>query len=305
MQNFKLNKIAFFLLTVIATALLIFVSLISMDKASSAGSTSEALVNPIRYGRVNNAQLSDLAPTNSQALHDLLLHHRSNEVALALQRELSQDPSSLAGYVGLMQAEPERWPTEIKRLWGEVAKQSANQQVPKPTDLFKLGTLLYYQWGQQPAPPQNKQQLAEAQTLLAHAWRNDHAPIIGLMLGEMLGVEAASSNPSVKGLSTKTIAQDLLKELCGPQAYRQYLHAQKSSWDEEPPAVFLVPAKNIQPLVAVVASLHSFYGRRGFTTQIINGQAGPSTLDPVSAPQLAQQRYLDEWYKNLVAAIKA
>lgn len=302
MQKFKV-KSTVLPLTVLIMGLLVITLLAVMNKAYSAGSTTAALANPIRYGWVNNAQLSDLAPTTNRAPYDLLLHHRFSEAAPALQRELSQYPGSLSAYVGLMQAESERWPVEIKRLRGEVAKQSANHQAPDPTDLFKLGTLLHYHWGQQPAPPQNRQQLAEAQTLLAHAWHGNHAPIIGLMLGEMLSVEAASSDPLVKGLSTKTIGQELLQKLCGPQAYVQYLRAQKSSWDKEPPAVSLIPTGNIRPLVAVVASLRSFYGTRGFTAQIINGQAGPSTPDPVPASQLAQQRYLDEWYKHLVDAI--
>jgi len=302
MQKFKVKSTSL-TRTALTMTLLVIASIAVMNKALSAGSTPGAIANPIRYGRVNNAQLSDLAPANSRALRDLLLHRRFDEAASDLQRELSQYPGSLAGYVGLMQVEPERWPVEIKRLRGEIAKQSANRQPPKPTDLFKLGTLLYYQWGQQPAPPRDRKQLAEAQALLAHAWHSDHAPIIGLMLGEMLGVEAASSDPSVKGLNTKKISQELLYELCGPQAYAQYLRAQSSSWNAKPPTVSLIPAENVRPLVAVVASLHSFYGIRGFTAQIINGKSGPSTADAVSASQLAHQRYLDQWYKHLVDAI--
>lgn len=206
MQKFKVKSTSL-TRTALTMTLLVIASIAVMNKALSAGSTPGAIANPIRYGRVNNAQLSDLAPANSRALRDLLLHRRFDEAASDLQRELSQYPGSLAGYVGLMQVEPERWPVEIKRLRGEIAKQSANRQPPKPTDLFKLGTLLYYQWGQQPAPPRDRKQLAEAQALLAHAWHSDHAPIIGLMLGEMLGVEAASSDPSVKGLNTKKSAR--------------------------------------------------------------------------------------------------
>lgn len=305
MQKLQVNSSTFLPLIVLAVVSLVFTLFMPINKASSAGSTPKTLANPIRYGRVNNAQLSDLAPADSRALHDLLLHRRFDEVASTLQRELSQYPDSLAAYVGLMQADPKQWPIEIKRLRREVAKQSANRQPPKSTDLFKLGTLLYYQWGQQQAPPRDRKQLAEAQTLLARAWHSDHAPIVGLMLGEMLGVEAASSDPVVKGLSTKTIGQELLNELCGPQAYAQYLRAQSSSWNARPPMVSLIPAENIRPLVAVVASLHSFYGIQGFTAQIVGGHAGPSIPDTVPASQLSHQRYLDEWYKNLVNAIPA
>lgn len=302
MQKFKV-KSTFLMRTALTMTLLIIASFTVMNKASSAGSTKAALANPIRHGWVNNAQLSDLASTNNRAPYDLLMQHHFDEAIPALQRELTQYPGSLAAYVGLMQAQPERWPTEIKHLRGDVAKQSANLQPPNPSDLFKLGTLLHYQWGQQLAPPRNKQQLAEAQTLVARAWHGDHAPIIGLMLGEMLSVEAASSDPSVRGLSTKTIGPQLLQELCGRQAYAQYLHAQKLSWDEKPPIASLTPKENIRPTVAVVASLRSFYGKRGFTAQIINGRSGPSTADSVPASQLAHQRYLDQWYKHLVDAI--
>lgn len=289
----------------VLSAALVLLMLGLTSNASGADKAKVAIVNPIRYGWLGNAQLSDLTPTRNRAPYDLLLNHHFEEAALSLQQELTQYPDSLAGYVGLMQARPERWQSEIKRLRREIAQQKSSHQLPKSADLFKLGTLLYYQWGQQPAPPQNKQSVAEAQSLLAHAWHDNHAPIVGLMLGDTLNDGVLSPDPLLKGLTAKIIYRKLLNELAGSKAYAQYLQAQKAEWKVEPPAVSLVSPKNIRPLLAVVATLRSASTRRSSTVQIVNGKIGPIVFDPVPAAQVSQQHYMEKWYQNLVNAIPA
>lgn len=282
--------------------LLMWVPFMCADNATGAGSSVQTCANPIMYGWVHDAQLSDLSPTRDRTPYDLLRHRRLGEAALGLQRELAQHPDSLSAYVGLMQADPERWSDEVKRLQVEIAQQRASRQNPEPDDLFKLGTLLYYQWGQQPSPPRNQQPLTEAQKLLAEAWHRNPVPIIGILLSETLSITRASSEPALKGLDTVTINHKLIKELAGSRVYAQYLRAQNSVWNMEAPAVSLVPTQNLRPLLAVVANLRGIYGGRSGILRVIDGKT--RMIDnPVPASQLAHERYLKEWYDNLVAAL--
>ncbi len=279
-------------------------SFIYMSDVADAAPEVQVGTNPITYGWIGRAQLSDLSPTRIRNPYDLLRQRHLKEAALGLQQELAQHPDSLAAYVGLMQAEPARWPTEISRLRAEIAQKRTNHQEPQVADLFKLGVLLYYRWGQQPTPPRDQKPLAEAQTLLVQAWHRDHQPIIGLALGDTLIDGILSSDSLTKGLSRQTISLQLLKELGGPQVYAQYLRAEKSLWNADPPAVSLVPKQNLRPLLAVVANLRSLYGQRSGILRVVNGK--PTMIDnPVPASQIAHERYLREWFNRLVAAIPA
>ena len=281
--------------------LLVWVPFMCADNAAGAGSTVRACANPIKYGWVHDAQLSDLSPTRDRTPYDLLRHRRLGEAALGLQREMAQHPDSLSAYVGLMQADPARWSNEVKRLQVKIAQQQANHQNPESDDLFKLGTLLYYQWGQQPSPPRNQQPFIKAQGLLAEAWHRNPVPIIGIMLSETLTITRASSEHSLDGLDTVTINHKLIKELAGSRVYAQYLRAQNSVWNMEAPAVSLVPTQNLRPLLAVVANLRGIYGGRSGILRVIDGKT--RMIDnPVPASQLAHERYLKGWYDNLVAA---
>lgn len=289
---------------IVLLLLLMGAAFMCLDKAAEAGPTVQISANPIRYGWVHDAQLSDLSPTRDRAPYDLLRQRRLGEAASGFQRELAQHPNSLAAYVGLMQADPARWSDEAKHLQIRIAQQRAHRQNPESDDLFKLGTLLYYQWGQQPSPPRNQQPLMEAQNFLAQAWHHNHVPIIGLMLSETLSIMRASPDPVLKGLNTVTINQALIKELAGSRVYAQYLRAQKSVWDTDPPAVSLVLTQNIRPLLAVVANLRGLYGGRSGTLRVIDGKT--RMIDnPVPASQLAHERYLKEWYDNLLAALNS
>lgn len=280
-----------------------FLALMCVNNAANADLESRSGTNPITYGLVGNAQLSYLSMSPDHAPYDMLYYQRLKEAVPGLEQELVQHPNSLAAYIGLMQAEPERWADEIKRLQKNISQRVDKHQEPEPADLFKLGTLRYYQWGQEPPPPHNQKLVTEARLLLRRAWQHDHSPVIGLMLGETLNIGDFPSDPLFKGLNVKTINQQLVQELAGPRAYTQYVHAKASIWNANPPSVSLVPDQNRRPLFAVVQSLRSSAARRSGTLKVVDGK--PTMVDfPVPASQLAERSYTKNWYDELVRVLK-
>ena len=281
-----------------------------VGKQTQAASENPTSSNSFSYGYVYTSQLSDLTAARDRTAYALLNHallnqSRASEAVPGLQRELAENPGSLPAYVGLMQAEPERWPGEIKKLQEKIARQRVIHEDPAPADLFKLGTLLYYQREHGPILPPHpgldKQEL-EARTLLEEAWGHDNTPIIGLMLMESLITAGQSSAPANKKMTLVVILRQLVKNLAGPRIYAEYLRAESDNWESEPPSVARVPKKNLRPLLAVMASFHSLYGQRSGILKVINGKQVMIDF-PVPAPQLAQEHYLDKWYHIIKAAL--
>ena len=294
------------------SVMLVFLFIITMAAIgyTDASQTSRKVpyyTNNPGYGWVYASQLSDFSPAQYRDSYALLSEGRLAEAALGLQQELAKHPNSLAAYVGLMQAEPDRWQREIDRLQAKIAQQREHHQEAAATDLFKLGTLLFYQRERGPTisgQPRFDKQEIEARALLAQAWSSSHAPVIGLMFIDMLVTAGFTSNSTSKPPTAIGVGQQMLEELAGPEAFSQYLNAQKSVWNTEPPSVSLVPKKNLLPLIAVMASVLSIYEQRSGTLKVIDGK--PKMTDfPVPNSQIAHERYLEKWYDNLVAALKS
>ena len=261
-----------------------------VPNSANAGDSTQNTVNPISYGWVAAARLYNLSSENDHKPYDLLSERQLQAAVSGLEQELQRDPDSLAAYVGLMQADPQRWQGETRRL-------------TKPANLFKLGTLLFYQWGRQPIPthpPIDNHLLVEAQAMLGQAWQSNHSPIIGLMLGDALTTGTFSNDVSLQKLNANKIDQQLIKDLAGPRAYAQYVIARKNGWKTKFPAVALIPAKNIRLLLAVVGNSASLSANRTGSLRTINGK--PTMVDnPVPNVQVAEEKYLTEWYRSLKA----
>ena len=96
----------------------------------------------------------------------------------------------------------------------------------------------------------------------------------------------------------------MLRELAGPVTYAKYLRAKQGSWHAEAPAASSVPTQSMRPLLSVVWSLRNLAGGRTGTLKVINGK--PTMVDfPVPASQIAEERYLKDWYESLVTALKS
>lgn len=248
----------------------------------------------ISYGWVNRAQLSDLSPTSVRQPYDQLLEKKFAQAIVGLKAERVSDPSSLAAYVGLVQADPELRQQEIRRL-----QPQADNPKATATELFQLGTALLYQSGQ--TMPPNRAMLGQSQTMLGRAWQREHKPIYGLMLGDALHFGTVSADALLKGRSSKTINEQLVKELAGDNVYQQYLAAAQKGWQVQPPPVALVPAANRKTLLAVVASMRS-YAASPSTTTHMTAEGVTLSFNAASNLYASKQRYMAAWFDALVAA---
>ena len=249
---------------------------------------------PIAYGWVSQSQLSDFAPERLQKACDLLQQRRLAPAAIAFDQELSRNPDSLAAYVGLIQAKPSLWPAMRKRLEANVATHEDGTDADTE---FKLGTLLFYEWGQLPPVPSNDL-LIRSQTLLTQAWRQRPLPIEGMMLVDTLHIGKRSTYPPLKKLDAETIINQLIAALGGNKAYTLYAQAKSRNWQKPPPPVWLVPASNVKPLIAVVRYLKSASNSRVAYGKVINGKT-VFVDQPYTASDIAMQRYTAGWLSAL------
>jgi hypothetical protein len=258
------------------------------------GTQQAAGRNPINYGWVSYAMLSDLAPEQLQSSCNLLFQHHLNQASAGFKTELSKYPNALVAFVGLVQSTPSVWPSLISQL----EKNSAAGKTDAETD-FELGTLLYYQWGQQST---NNTGIARAQTLLDKAWQQDHAPIIGMMLADTLGIGKYSHYPPLKAVGDRSITEQLISKLAGPRAFSFYQSAKSSGWQMEPPPLDWVQPKNVRPLIGMVRNLRSLSSSRVGTTEVVNGNYVAVT-SPYTPTQTAEQNYLAAWFRVLLPGL--
>ncbi len=259
-----------------------------------AAQLCQAQSMPIAYGWVSQSQLSDFAPERLQKPCDLLQQRHLAAAAVGFERELTTNPNSLAAYVGLVQANPAVWPAMRKRLEADVA---AHRDGTDADTEFKLGTLLFYEWGQLPPVPSNAL-LIRSQTLLTQAWQQRPLPIEGMMLIDTLSIGKVSTYPPLRRLNAPIITGQLIATLGGNKTYTLYAQARKKNWQTQPPPVRLVPSTNIKPLIAVVRYLKSFSNNRVSYGKVINGKT-VFVDQPYTSPELAEQEYTASWLSSL------
>jgi hypothetical protein len=252
---------------------------------------------PIAYGWVSQAQLSDFAPERLQKSCDLLQQRHFAAAAPGFERELATHPDSLAAYVGLVQAKPNLWPSMRKRLEADVAihKDGADADTK-----FKLGALLFYEWGQLPPVPSNVL-MARAQTLLTQAWQERPLPIEGMMLIDSLCIGRVSNYPPLRRLNQQAITDQLIAFLGGDRTYALYAQAKRKGWQAQPPPASLVPAPNLKALIGAVRNLRSVVNSRVSYGKIVNGKA-VFVDQPYTPSELAEQRYTANWLSSLFRA---
>lgn len=249
---------------------------------------------PIAYGWVSQSQLSDFAPERLQKTCDLLQQRQLAAAAIGFDRELSKNPDSLVAYVGLVQSKPTVWPAMRSRLEADAA---AHKDGTDADTEFKLGTLLFYEWGQLPPAP-SMALLIRSQTLLTQAWEQRPLPIEGMMLIDTLHIGKVSTYPPLRRLDALTIEDQLIAALGGNKTYTLYAQARKKNWQKPPPPVWLVPSSNIKPLIAVVRYLKSSSNYHVAYGKIINGKT-VFVDQPYTSSDVARQKYTASWLSSL------
>ncbi len=249
---------------------------------------------PISYGWVSQSQLSDFAPERLQKTCDLLQQRQLATAAVGFEHELARNPDSLAAYVGLVQAKPALWPAMRKRLEADVA---AHKDGTDADTEFKLGTLLFYEWGQLPPVPTNAL-LIRSQTLLTQAWQQRPLPIEGMMLIDTLSIGKVSDYPPLRKLNQSIIVGHLIAALGGSRTYKLYAQAKQKNWHSLPPPVSLVSSTNVKPLIGVVRYLKSSSNSRVSYGKVINGKT-VFVDQPYTSPELAEQEYAASWLSSL------
>lgn len=183
---------------------------------------------PIAYGWVSQSQLSDFAPERLQKTCDLLQQRQLAAAAIGFDRELSKNPDSLVAYVGLVQSKPTVWPAMRSRLEADAA---AHKDGTDADTEFKLGTLLFYEWGQLPPAP-SMALLIRSQTLLTQAWEQRPLPIEGMMLIDTLHIGKVSTYPPLRRLDALTIEDQLIAALGGNKTYTTLRASEKEELAE-------------------------------------------------------------------------
>lgn len=249
---------------------------------------------PIAHGWVSQSQLSDFAPERLQKPCDLLQQRHLAAAAVGFERELTKNPDSLTAYVGLVQAKPALWPAMRKRLEADVAAHGDGTDADTE---FKLGTLLFYEWGQLPPVPSNAL-LIRSQTLLTRSWQDRPLPIVGMMLIDTLSIGKVSGYPPLRKLNQPIIVGQLIAALGGSRTYKLYVQAKQKNWHSPPPPVSLVDSTNIKSLIGVVRYLKSSSNSRVSYGTVINGKT-VFVDQPYTSPELAEQEYTARWLSSL------
>lgn len=246
-------------------------------------------------GRVALAPLHLFAPERLHGAFDLLREGHGERAAPLFQKALAADPSEMAAYIGLMQARPELWPGEMRRV------EAALRETPTdPIRRLKLATLLWLRYHEVPVQIRRGKEsdLARARTLAMALWNERRIPLAALLLAD-IDLDRLPQR--------RATLEALLRDLAGDHAWRLYRDAEKEGWRAEPPPAAMVDSANRRPLSSVVRALSSIAGRREGDIVTENGKTvhnpdGTEKIhwDPIPPDLQRQYAYLRTWAAALV-----
>lgn len=270
----------------ISLKLLICALLFAGPLPSRSQSTSP--VFPILYGYISDAKLADFGTRQLDKPCQALLKHQFAVAAVGFNSIIVRDKKhtgqdSLVAYIGLLQAKPDIWPSEERRLQSGVKHND-------PIAQFKLGSLLFYKWGQQHSS-QDTTRLAKAQSLIDSAWKKTKLPIVGMMLFNVapFGTSYTSKHPF--GLN---VIEDLIKQLAGPKSYKAYLESARGDDKAEPAPVNLIPSANLRALRGVIQCRIQQSQIQGGTS-VLKGNNVVFTPNPLSEDQKREYKFMTAW----------
>ncbi|MDE2125155.1 MAG: hypothetical protein KGJ62_01025 [Armatimonadetes bacterium] len=163
--------------------------------------------------------------------------------AAAFAADVARNPNDLAGWVGLYQANPDRWAADEPELVAQVKARA-----PDATAVFRLAALRYYRAQAHTDDPKHKLELAAAARLFLRSWRLAREPMAGFMLLENIQFfgpfDLVPQYDAVFGKLQTNLLQELSSELMGADAYRAYVRAKKFALDADPPPAKMTPRGN-------------------------------------------------------------
>jgi hypothetical protein len=282
----------------ISVAIICCTLLLEINLSSSFGQEVRKYVPPLvqhhahfaEYGRVDNyAQLIKMVPTDSINAAKDLANGNYDKAREELQLAVRRHPDSLSLFVALAQDTPTSWESQIqeyeKRQFSSLSRE----------DQFKYATLLFYRWGIYGGDDSKAKQ---ASFILLDLWKQNHDPTIGLMLASALD----HCNVNIKGLSHIVIYDALIRDLGGEKVFDKFQSDRKNWFNQAPPNVDLVPAKNRTALENIV---HCYWGlsmQRWGYGKMVNGVITPLPPEPYTTYELAAQKYYGKWSENLISA---
>lgn len=219
----------------------ILVTLTMNSRAQQNQPDSRSFLMP---GYILMVPLSEFAPARMEKSCDLLINYQYNEATVLLKQEIAQHNNNLAAYLGLAQADPSLWQSDIKKLEDEVKINAAD-----PIIRFKLGALHFYHAKVQYSTHGNlsaDKELTHAKALLSQSWHNLQNPLVGLLYAE------ANQMPSPNLQETSKVIDQLIKILGGSKTYASYQEAKRASWQASPPSLQGIPSTNLKPLRGVI-----------------------------------------------------
>lgn len=229
------------------------------------------------------APLKDFAANALQQPCEDLKNGSYDAAAKGFKQSLDEHEDNLAAFVGLAQADPAIWPSEIKRLKTRILHDADS------STQFKLGTLYFYEWRVNPAT--HVSELAEAKKLLTRAWNKSKKPLIGLLYAEV------HQYPSPDLGEINRVLNKLILDLAGSQAYAQYDLASRSHWSGSPPSR-QIPTANLKPLRGILKEAWSNSGAR-FGHGVTVGNNTQMVYDPIPEERQKKFDYLAAWRKQI------
>ncbi len=286
---------------VVAIALTLAATLAVSSKAPVRGDAnargsemSPSQLQQLMPGRIDMVPLSEFAPVRVEAACDALLDGDYATAAQGFRQGLSKNPTDLAAYVGLLQADPSRWSATIHDL-----RRAADGNPADRMTTFKLGAALFYEGRAKYLffdHEEGVEELARAKPLLHQAWVQTNSPVAGLLYAE------AEQIPSPHFLLTEEVLNALLARLGGPSIYRQYREAGAGGWQSQPPSVKDVPKASLRPLRGVVRLFASVSGVR-VGQGVIQGNKAVFQYEPVPPEQQQKEDYFAAWRDEISAAL--
>ena len=248
----------------------------------------------LEAGFVQGLPLSEFAAPNLEPACNLLEKDEYDQAVPLLRQAVRQDPDDLVAFVCLAQSDATYRNTELSRLEKHEASTRNYSSL-----VFRMGTLHFYNAKSTYLLHSNiaaEPELTRAKQLLEQAWKQNKAPIVGLMYAE------ANLIPSPNFKISFEVLQKLIAQLGGTQVYTAYQEAKQNSWQTPIPSVIQVPKKNLKPLRGVVRLLTSMSGMR-VGHGVKNGNHYDFTYDPVPPDRQRMAQYFARWRSAIDQAL--
>jgi len=240
----------------------------------------------LEAGYIQGLPLSEFAASYLDPICDLLEKDEYDQAAPLLRQAVQQHPEDLVAFVCLAQSDAAYRNAELSRL--EKYKASPRGY---PNLSFRMGTLHFYNAKATYFLHSNiaaEPELTRAKQLLEQAWKQNKAPIVGLMYAE------ANLLPSPNFKIKFGVLEELIAHLGGTQVYAAYQEAKQNSWQTPTPSASQMPKKNLKPLRGVVRLLTSMSGMR-VGHGVKNGNHYDFTYDPVPPDRQRMAQYFAKW----------